>query len=78
MHVDTGMRFSVNFGHEKFTGKISCNFIGSGIGMPVSSGNKFFKSSGHSKFSCTENSQEMLDQYYKITMASSGSHSCIQ
>ena len=26
MHVDMGMRFSVNFGHKKFTRKISCNF----------------------------------------------------
>ena len=42
MCVDTGMRFSMNFGHKKFTWKISCNFIGTGIGMPVYSANNFF------------------------------------
>ena len=65
MCIDTGTRFSVNFSHEKFTGKISCNSIGTGIGMPMYSGNKFFKTPSHSKFSWTENSQEMLDLYYE-------------
>ena len=48
----------MNFSHQKFTGKISCNFIGTGIGMPVYSGNKFFQNSTHLKFGHTENSQE--------------------
>ena len=65
MCVDMGMRFSMNFGHENFAGKISCNFIGTGTWMSMYSGNKFFENSGHLKFSCTENSQEMLDQYYQ-------------
>ena len=30
MHVDTGMRFSMNFSHEKFMGKFSVNFVGTG------------------------------------------------
>ena len=64
MHVDTGMRFSVNFGHEKFTGKFPVIFIDTSIGMPMYSGNKFSKNSSHLKFSHTENSWEMLDQYY--------------
>ena len=58
MHIDRGMRFSMNFGHEKFTGKVSCNFIATGIGMPMYTGNNVFENSGHLKFSCTENSQE--------------------
>ena len=43
MDIDTGMRFSMNFGHEKFTVKISCNFIGISIGMPMYSGKNFFQ-----------------------------------
>ena len=34
MHIGIGIRYSMDFGHEKFTRKISCNFIGTGIGMP--------------------------------------------
>ena len=41
-------------------------FVGNGIGMPVKSGIKFFENPGHSKFGHTENSREMLDQYYLI------------
>ena len=67
MHVDTGMRFSVNFSHKNFTREISCNFIGTSIEMPMYSGNKFFKNPGHLKFGHAENSWEMLDQYYQNT-----------
>ena len=52
----------MNIGHENF---LLCNFlefVGDGIGMPMFPGNKFFENSGCSKFSCTENSWEMLDQ----------------
>ena len=43
MCIDMGMRFSMNFGCKNFTGKISCNFIGTGIGIPMYSGNNFLK-----------------------------------
>ena len=46
------------FGYKKFAGKISCNCIGTNIGIPMYSGNNFFENSGHLKFSHTENSQE--------------------
>ena len=35
MHIDIGMRFSMNFGHEKFVLWNFLEFIGNGIGMPV-------------------------------------------
>ena len=62
MHIDMGMRFSVNFSSKKLPGKFPVIFvgtsIGTGIGMPMYSGNKIFKNSGHLKFSHTENSWE--------------------
>ena len=63
MHIDTGMRFSMNFGCKTFTRKIPVIFTGTGIGMPMYSGNKFFENSGHLKFSHTEISWKMLDHY---------------
>ena len=39
-------------------------FVGDGIGTSVYPGNNFFENSGCSKFGRTENSWEMLDQYY--------------
>ena len=54
MHVDMGMRFSMNF----------LELIGSSIGMPMEPGNKFFENFCCLEFGCTENSWEMLDQYY--------------
>ena len=59
------MRFSGNFSHEKFLPLNLLEFVGDGIGMPMYSGNKFFENLGHLKFGRTENSQEMLDQYYQ-------------
>ena len=59
------MKFSMNFGHEKFLPLNFLEFVGSGIGMPIYSGNKFVENLGHSKFGRTENSWEMLDQYYQ-------------
>ena len=35
MHVDMGMRFSVNFGCENFLPWNFLEFIGNGIGMPM-------------------------------------------
>ena len=58
MCVDMAMRFSMKFGHEKFTGKFPVIFNGTGTGMPVYSGNKLFENSSHSKFGHTENPQE--------------------
>ena len=58
MHVDTGMRFSMNLVEKNLLGKFPVIFVGTSIEMPMYSGNKFFKNSGHSKFGCTENSQE--------------------
>ena len=46
-------------------GKFPVIFIGTSIGMPMYSGNNFFENSSYSKFGCTENAQEMLDQYYQ-------------
>ena len=54
----------MNFGHEKFLLLNFLEFVGNSIGMPVKSGIKFFENLGCSKFSRTENSWEMLDQYY--------------
>ena len=54
----------MNFGCEKFLPLNFLEFVGNGIGMPMQSGNNFFENAGHSKFSHTENSREMLDQYY--------------
>ena len=50
---------------KNLQGKFPVILIGTGIGMPVYSGNKFCKNSGHLKFIHTENSQEVLDQYYQ-------------
>ena len=58
MHVDTGIKFSMNFSHGTIYWDNSSNFIGTSIGMPVYSGNKLFRKFGHSKFGHTENSQE--------------------
>ena len=55
----------MNFGHKKFLLLNFLEFVGDGIGMSVYPGNKCFENSGHSKFGHTENSQEMLDQYYQ-------------
>ena len=54
----------MNFGHQKFLPLNFLEFVGNGIGMPMQSGFKFFKNLGLSKFGHTENSLEMLDQYY--------------
>ena len=56
--IDMGVRFSVNFGCRKIYRKISCVFVGTGIGMPMYSGNKFFMKLSHSKFSSMKHSQE--------------------
>ena len=59
MHIDMGMRFSVNFSCKKYLlGKFRVIIVGTSIGMRMYSGNKFFESSCHSKFSCAENSWE--------------------
>ena len=55
----------MNFSHEKILLLNLLEFVGDSIGMPMKQGNKFFKNLGHLKFSCTENSWEMLDQYYQ-------------
>ena len=55
----------MNFSHENILPRDFLEFVGNGIGMGVYSGNKFFENSGCSKFGSTENSQEMLDQYYQ-------------
>ena len=79
MHTDTGIKFSMSFSHEKFTGKISCLFIGTGIGMPMYSGIKIFQ-----KFWLLKiwPPREFLGKCWinttKITVASHGSHPCIQ
>ena len=65
MRIDMGMRFSMNFGHEKFLLWNFLEYIGNGIGMPMKPRNKIFENLGCSKFGHTENSQEMLDQYYQ-------------
>ena len=64
MLIDAGLRFSVNFGHEEFYWEISCTLLVPVLGYPCSQ-EKIFKNSSHSKFSRTENSREMLDQYYE-------------
>ena len=48
----------MNFGHKNLPGKFPIMFIGTGIGMPVYSGNKIFENSSHSKFDHT------VDQYH--------------
>ena len=35
MHIDTGMRFSMNFSHEKILPWNFLEFIGNGIGMAM-------------------------------------------
>ena len=64
MYIDMGMRFSMNFSHEKLSGKISCNFIGAGIGMPVSSGN-FFQKFWSLKIWSHRIPGKILEQYYQ-------------
>ena len=65
MHIDMRMRFSMNFGHEKFTRKISCNFISAGIRMPVYSGNIYFSKIPVAQNSVTQRiPRKMLNQYY--------------
>ena len=54
----------MNFGHKKFLPWDFLEFVGNSIGMPIYSGIKFFENLGRLKFGRTENSQEMLDQYY--------------
>ena len=54
----------MNFGHKKILMRNFLEFVGNGIGMHVYSANTIFKNLGGSKFSRTENSREMLDQYY--------------
>ena len=58
MHIDMLMKFSMKFGHANLPGKFHVIFVGTGIDMPMYSGNKFFENSGHSKFGCTETSWE--------------------
>ena len=53
MHIDTGMRFSMNFGHEKFYWESSWNLLVPVLGCPCSQEIKFLRISW-----------EMLDQYY--------------
>ena len=43
---------------ETSSRKFPVIFIGTSIGMPMYSGNKFFMKSSHLKFGCTENSWE--------------------
>ena len=59
---DVEMKFSENFGHRKIYWEISCRLAGTGIGMPMYPGNKFFMKSRHSNSRCLKNSLEMLDQ----------------
>ena len=59
---DMGVKFSMNFRHREIYWEISCTFIGTGIGMPMYPGIKFFMKFGHLKFGCSKISQEMLDQ----------------
>ena len=54
----------MNFGRKKILLRDFLEFVGNCIGMPMLSGNKVFGNSGCLKFGCTENSWEMLDQYY--------------
>ena len=68
------MRFSENFGRKTFYHGISWNLLVTVLGCPCNweiiflkywdAGNKFLENSGRLKFGSTENSQEMLDQYY--------------
>ena len=57
---------------EKFT-RNSCAFAGTGIGMPIYAGNIFFMKFSHSRIpgKCWINNNE-------ISVASCGSHPCIQ
>ena len=41
MHIDMGVRFSMELFAEKFTRENSCTFVGTGIQMPVYPGNSF-------------------------------------
>ena len=54
----------MNFGPKNFLLWNFLEFVGDGIGMSMYSGNKIFENLGCSKFGRTENSWEMLDQYY--------------
>ena len=74
MHDDTGVKFSVNFGHRIIYQEISCIFVGTGIGMPMYPGNNFFVKFSCLKFGHTKNSWEIWINNTKNTMASSGSH----
>ena len=62
----------MNFGHKNLPGKFPIMFIGTGIGMPVYSGNKIFENSNHSKF------DTQWINITEITMARNGSCPCIQ
>ena len=59
---DTGVGFSMNFGHRKIYQEISCTIIGTSIGMSMYPGHKFFIKFGHLKLGHVKNSWEMLDQ----------------
>ena len=65
MCIDMRMRFSMNFGHKQNLLLNFLEFIGRVVVMPMKPGNNFFENSGHLKFSHTENSWELLDQYYR-------------
>ena len=58
MHINMGMKISVNFGCRKIYQEISCMFVGTGIGMPMYPGNRFFMKFSCLKFGLLENSQE--------------------
>ena len=78
MHIDMGIKFSMISVTVKFNRKISCIVTGTGIGMPMYSGNKFFQKIQSLKI---QSYQEFPEQCWinitEITMASCGSCPCI-
>ena len=65
MCIDMGIKFSVNFGCKNLTGKISCNFIGTAIGMPMYSEIFFLKILVCQNLVAQRIPGKMLDQYYQ-------------
>ena len=80
MCIDTGngMRFSMNFGREKFLPGNFLKFVGNSIGMPVYSGIKFSKIWVTRNLVAQRIPRKCWINITEITVASSGSHPCIQ
>ena len=78
MIIDTRIKLSMTFSCSKVSRKSSCIFIGTGIGMPMYSGNKFLKFWLLEIWSHREFPGKSWIKITKVTVTSSGLCRCIQ